>query len=983
MTLTVGSRVGAYEITGPIGVGGMGEVWCATDTNLGRQVAIKVLPDTFAHDADRLARLEREAKTLASLNHPNIAIIHGLEKGDGVRALVMEFVEGPTLADRIARGPIAFDEALPIAQQIARALEAAHEQGIIHRDLKPANIKVRADGTVKVLDFGLAKAMEPVGAMSPSHSQTATITTPAMTQAGLILGTAAYMSPEQARGKAVDKRADIWSFGCVLYELLTGRRAFGGDDISDTLAFVITKEPEWSALPGDVPAVIRKVLRRCLDKDRNRRFADITDVRLDIEDALNAAPDATAVVMSAPSAGHSSRRILALGSLAAAVLIALAFWIGQRRAPLATAAPVARFLVNVAPADRLQAAPEDRDAGEGRPSRTAMTWSQDGRSIVFSAAEGEQQQLYIRTIDRLGATPLPGTQGGAMPFVSPDGRWVGFWSSGALKKIPIDGSGPATTICETTLPYGATWGTDDTIIFSRGQAGLWRVPAAGGTAQAVIKPDRSKGELKFFSPHVLPGDRAILFTVAHTPFPTWEDDTEIVVHVLASGERKVIMRGGADARYVPSGHLLYLRKSTLMAAPFDLQQLAATGGGVALIADVMQASNTPNEASEGGAGQFSVSATGSLLYASGGMFPDPERSLAWVDRNGLAETLPLSSRPYLSPRISPDGHRFLVWTQGDRNVWVHDLSRGVTTRLTFEGRNARAIWAPDGSRITYASAIAGAENLFGRPSDGSENADRLAASESQQAPGAWTPDGKTLLFMQGDPSTGYDIWTLSLEGDRRPHPFLQTPFNEQYADLSLDGHWLAYASNQSGRVEVYVQPYPGPGARQQISVNGGTAPAWSRRWSRAFLYDRGVGWRAGGADQDDGRPSSVEANLYCGHASDALRGPLRRDGQHSRIRRRAGRPPVPDGPTKGSSRDARRGHGHRPELDRRAETEGAFEVSAHLGGGSLESRVATRASPTRGYSTIVNARLLGPVADIMQRHKVNSVMKGGKVIRRD
>jgi serine/threonine-protein kinase len=526
---------------------------------------------------------------------------------------------------------------------------------------------------------------------------------------------------------------------------------------------------------------------------------------------------------------------MTIGSLVAAGLIALTFWLGQRRAPPETSAPVARFLVGVTPADRLLAAPEDLNVGEGRPSRTAMTWSLDGRSIVFSAAEGDhQQQLYIRTIDRLGATPLPGTQGGSMPFVSPDGRWLGFWSSGALKKIPIDGSGPATTICETTLPFGASWGADDTIIFSRGRTGLWRVPAAGGTAQAVITPDAAKGELKFLLPQILPGDGAILFTVTHTPIPTWDDDTEVVAQVFATGERKVLVRGGADGRYLPSGHLLYLRKSTLMAMPFDLKQLSATGGPVALIAGVMQSVNTPNETSESAAGQFTVSATGSLLYAPGGIFPDPERLLAWVDRNGAAESLPLSSRPYLSPRISPDGRRFLVWTQGDRNVWVHDLTRGVTTRLTVEGRNARAIWTPDGSRITYASAVAGSENLFWRDSDGSGTADRLASSELQQAPGSWTPDGKTLVFMQGEPLGGYDIWTLSLEGDRGPRPLLRTAFNEHYADVSPDGRWLAYASNQSGRIEVYVQPYPGPGARQQISVEGGTAPAWSRNGRELF-----------------------------------------------------------------------------------------------------------------------------------------------------
>jgi eukaryotic-like serine/threonine-protein kinase len=832
-SLAIGTTIAHYRVLGQLGSGGMGDVYRAHDSKLNRDVAIKVLRGQWTTDEDRLVRFRREAQLLASLNHPNIGQIYGLEEFDGTCALVMELVDGPTLADQIVGHPLPLVEALQIASKIAEALETAHHQGIIHRDLKPSNIKLRDDGIVKVLDFGLAKFVETTSSTTSSGTMSPTLSLHA-TQAGLILGTAAYMPPEQARGKAVDKRADIWSFGCVLYELLTGKRAFGGDETTDTLAFVITKEPDWSALPADVPAAIRKVLRRCLEKDRNRRFADIADVRLDIEDALNAAPDATAAVIPVPSAGRSSRRVFAIGALAAVAIIALAFWLGRRTAPPPIAAPVTRFLVNVAPAERLLAAPEDREAGEGRPSRTAMTWSPDGRSIIFSAAEGERQQLYIRSLDQLKATPLPGTQGGSLPFVSPDGRWVGFWSSGALRKIPIDGSGPATMICDTTLPFGATWGTDDTIIFSRLREGLLRVPAGGGMPQAVIKPDKAKGELKLQLPQILPGGGAILFTVTHTPLPTWDDDTEVVAQVLATGERKVLVRGGADGRYMPSGHLLYLRKGTLMAVPFDLQQLAATGGAVALIADIMQSGNTPNELSESGAGQYSVSATGSLLYAAGGIFPDPERWLAWVDRNGAAEPLPLSTRPYLSPRLSPDGSRFLVWTQGDRNVWVHELSRGVTTRLTFEGRNARAIWTPDGTRITYASAGPGSENLFWRPSDGSGTADRLASSESQQAPGAWTPDGKTLLFMQGEASTGYDIWALPLEGNRKPQPFLQTPFNELYVDLSPDGHWLAYVSNQSGRAEVYVQPYPGPGARQQISVDGGTAPAWSRDGRELF-----------------------------------------------------------------------------------------------------------------------------------------------------
>ncbi|HEY7188632.1 MAG TPA: protein kinase, partial [Vicinamibacterales bacterium] len=746
--VAIGTSIAHYRVLAQLGSGGMGNVYRAHDSKLNRDVAIKVLRGSWGTDEDRLIRFRREAHLLASLNHPNIGQIYGLEEFDGTCALVMELVEGPTLADRIVATPFSVVEALQVASKIAEALETAHHHGIIHRDLKPANIKVRDDDVVKVLDFGLAKLVESTSSATSNVSVSPTISVQA-TQAGVILGTAAYMPPEQARGKAVDKRADIWSFGCVLYELLTGKRAFGGDDVGETLAFVITKDPEWSALPVEVPAPIRKVLRRCLEKDRNRRFADIADVRLDIEEALHAAPDATSAEMSMRSAGRSSNRLLAIGSVAAVILIALAFWIalwiGQRQAPRATPALVTRFLVNVAPADRLIAAPEDRDAGEGRPSRTTMTWSPDGRSIVFSAAEGERQQLYKRSVEQLVATPLAGTQGAAMPFMSPDGRWVGFWSSGALRKIPIDGSGPAAMICETTFPYGATWGADDTIVFSRGIEGLWRVPAAGGTAQAVIKPDSTKGEAKLLLPQILPGDEAILFTVIHTALPKWDDDTELVVQRLKTGERKVLVRGGADARYLRSGHLLYLQKSTLMAVPFDLQHLAATGGPVPLLANVMQAVNTPNEISESGAGQFSISATGSLLYASGGIFPDPERSLAWVDRNGSAEPLTLPSRPYSAPRISPDGRHFLFWTQGDRNVWVHDLSRGVTTRLTFEGRNARAIWTPDGAHITYTSATGGAENLFWRSSDGSGTAERLGSNVLNQSPGAWTPDGKTLL----------------------------------------------------------------------------------------------------------------------------------------------------------------------------------------------------------------------------------------------
>ena len=504
-----------------------------------------------------------------------------------------------------------------------------------------------------------------------------------------------------------------------------------------------------------------------------------------------------------------------------------------RRPPTERGSDVARVLVSIAPAEHLQALPEDPTLTEGRPSRTAMAWSLDGRSIVFSGVQGDRQQLYLRALDELTATPMAGTEGASSPFFSPDGRWVGFWSGGALKKTSIGGSGPATTICETPAVFGASWGSDETIIYSRQNFGLWSVPTAGGTPQAIIVPDTKKGELKYLLPQILPGGRTVLFTVTHTPLPTWED-TEIVAQSLASGQRTVLIRGGADARYLRSGHLLYLRRGTLMAVPFDLDRLAVTGGEVALIADVMQSANTPNEASESGAGQFSVSETGSLLYLPGGMFPDAERSLTWVDRSSQVQPLALPVRAYLSPRISPDGHRVVLWTQGDRNVWVYDLARGMLTRLTSEGRNARAIWTPDGTRVTFGSSTGGNENIFWKPADGSGPAERLATSDSLQYPAAWSPDGQTLAFVESRPETGLDIWVLPFSGDRRPSAIIQTRFSEAYADFSPDGQWLAYASNESGRNEVYVQPYPGPGPRQQVSTDGGTAPAWSRDGRELF-----------------------------------------------------------------------------------------------------------------------------------------------------
>jgi serine/threonine protein kinase len=840
MALTPGARIGVYEINALIGAGGMGEVYRAHDTKLNRDVALKILPESFTHDPDRLARFKREAQVLAALNHPHIGAIYGLDEANGYQFLVLELIHGETLADLIAKGPLPLDEALSIATQIAEALEAAHEKGIIHRDLKPANIALTKDGHVKVLDFGLAKATETASGTSVDLANSPTLTSPAMmTGMGAILGTAGYMSPEQARGRAADKRSDLWAFGCVVYELMSGKQVFRGETVTDILAAVVTGEPDWQALPPATPAKIRDLLQRCLQKDSHRRLHDAADARIEIEEALASPRPTEPTTASLPI--RTVWRWVAISGLACLIIAAIIGGAVWHLRPPSEPLPVSRSLITLPPHVQLASEPvpivglsSSLASSEGRPSRTAMVWSPDGRSIVFSAVQGDRQQLYLRALDQLAAVPIPGTEGASGPFFSPDGRWLGFGSGGVLKKIAVDGSGPATTICETPGNlFGASWGSDDTIIFSLGPEGLWRVSASGGPSQALMSPDAKKGELKYLLPRILPGNRAILFTVTHTPLPTW-NDTELVVQSLATGERKVLVTAGADGRYVRSGHLLYLHRGTLMAVPFDLQRLEVTGGAVALIADVMQAANTPNEQLDSGAGQFNVSDTGSLLYVPGGIFPDPERSLVWVDRTGALQPLSLPARAYLSPRLSPDGHRMTVWTQGDRNIWVHDLARGTLTRLTLEARNARAIWTPDGTRITYGSATAGPENLFWKPADGSGSAERLTTSDHQHTAASWSPDGQTLAFVEVRPTTGADIWVLPLAGDRRPRAIIQTRFTEAYPEFSPDGRWLAYSSDESGRPEVYVQPYPGSGPRQQVSTNGGTAPAWSRDGRELF-----------------------------------------------------------------------------------------------------------------------------------------------------
>jgi eukaryotic-like serine/threonine-protein kinase len=766
----------------------MGEVYAATDVNLARQVAIKVLPDAVA-DADRLARFDREARTLASLNHPNIALIYGIERAGGTTALVMELVEGMTLADRIADGAIAIDEALPMARQIAEALEAAHEQGIIHRDLKPANVKVRPDGRVKVLDFGLAKAIETSGAMSGAHSRSPTITTPAMTQAGVILGNAAYMSPEQARGKTVDKRADIWAFGCVLFEMLTGRRVFQQDEVSDTLALVLTKDPDWNALPANTPASLRRLLRRCLVKDRSARLPDIGSARLEIDDALTELSRPGPHDRSTASTGSRTRRSFAIAMtavlLTAAVLIAWAL----TRTPRADL-PVSRLLIGVAPAERLLTAlPFDASAGGGRPSRTSMAFAPDGRSLVFSAEHNGGVGLYLRQLDQLEATLISGTEGASNPFFSPNGESIGFYAQSALN---------------VTMP----------------------------------QPD----EISHRLPQLLPDGQTVLFTSTKATFPSW-DDTRIVVQSLATGQQKVLIEGGADARYVKTGHLIYMRRGTLMAVPFDLKRLEVTGDAVGLLANVMQAANIQPLQIDSGAGQFAVSESGALAYLSGGVFPQDRWSLVWVDRTGKTEPFNVPSGSYLAPRLSPDGKRVVFnTTTGNWDLSIYDVVRGLVTRLPMDDDQSVGVWTPDSSSVVFSSGFSGSGNLFIRSADGNGAPELLLTTTGEEHKrmsrfafaNAWTPDGASLLFW----TNRGGLWLLPRQRKSEARLLFNDPMDALQAEFSPDGRYLAYTSGEFGRSQVYVRAYPGLDHREPVAGEVSFAPVW-RKDGRELFYLEG------------------------------------------------------------------------------------------------------------------------------------------------
>jgi Tol biopolymer transport system component len=800
MALPSGARLGPYEILSPLGAGGMGEVYRATDTNLKRQVAVKVLPQVVADDPDRLARFQREAELLAALNHPNIAHIHGLERSERALALVMELVEGPTLADRLAQGAMPLEEVLPIAKQIADALEAAHEQGIIHRDLKPANIKVRADGVVKVLDFGLAKAMAPAS----SHASAATSPTISVhaTREGIILGTVAYMSPEQARGRTVDRRTDVWAFGAVLFEMLTGARAFDAEDVSATIAFVITKEPDWSALPSATPAAIRKLLRRCLEKDPKRRLRDISDARLEIDDAM-AAPAAEAVPVAAP--GASRPRAWLWPGIAGLLAVATGAAVWTRPSPVAL--PSARLAITL-------------PAGQELTSYPAIT--RDGRTIAYTARHGlDDSQLYLRDLTSFEARAVPGSGGARQPFFSPDARWVGFFAQGHVQKAEVAGGAPVR-LADAPSPMGGTWTENGTIIYSPSLgAGLLRIPAAGGAPETISTPDGGARGYAHVFPFTLPGNAYLAFSV-------WGQTQGVSVLPLApgGGDWSLVLplqtfSGGVFASTGgPEGHLFVVtRESDVKAAAFN----AARPSRVSADASVLSGVYLEEETESGP--WLAVSNTGTAVYAAAS---PSKTSLAFVDHEGKAEPLDAGQDMYREVRLSADGSRAVVRHQ--RELWIHDLRRQTRSRLAAPAgsSNLWPSWSREGTHVIFASNRGGDWDIYSQPADGSTPAERVLQRRFDQFPVSVAADG-TILFVEIHPQTARDLWTLSPDGQTT---MLRASSANESAGQWRPGReeaprWIAYSSDESGRPEVYLQSVRGSVTRFPVSSAGGVSPQWS------------------------------------------------------------------------------------------------------------------------------------------------------------
>jgi eukaryotic-like serine/threonine-protein kinase len=805
MPIAAGTTLGLYEIIAGLGAGGMGEVYRARDTKLGRNVAIKVLPEAFAFDADRVARLTREARMLASLNHPRIAALHGMEQSEGRHFLVMELVEGETLADRLARGPLPVQEALNVARQIAEALEAAHEKGVIHRDLKPANVKITPDDEVKVLDFGLAKAMESEPratsiANSPTLSRLAT-------EAGIILGTAAYMSPEQAKGFAADQRSDIFSLGVVLFEMLTGRRPFQGETAAEVLASVIVRDPELATLPHGLNPRVVDLVRRCLEKQPKRRWQAIGDVRAEIEAILAAPATISTTAAPAPPAPVWRRAIpLAAVAVLSAALTAFVIW---SRVPPRIGPAITRFSIPL---------PNDHQLLGN--SRQILALSRDGAQIAY-AANG---RVYVRAMSGQDTYPIQGIESGegvADIAFSPDGRAVVFWTRDRLLKRISVGGGAAIKLCEAEAPFGLSWDRDG-IVFGQ-PLGIMRISPDAGKPEMLVRA--TNGEI-LFGPQVLPGGENVLFTAATSPAVEAWNRAVIVVQSLKTSKRTTLVEGGADGRYVPTGHIVYAVGGTLFDVPFDLRRLEVRAGPTPIVEGVMRAT-----AAASGTAHYAFADNGSLAYIPGPAGSNSEQfDIAITDRDGKMEPLNLPDGPYEYPRVSPDGKRITFGTDNGREavVWVYDLAgRSAMQRLTIGGKNRYPIWSADGQRIAFQSDREGDAAIFWQRADRSGGAERLTkpAPGTRHVPDAWSRDGKHLLFTV-ESGGSFTLWMLTL-GDRTAAPFGNVESTARATpDFSPDGRWVAYSASEQGTAgtQVYVQPFPPSGARYQVAAKAGDFP---------------------------------------------------------------------------------------------------------------------------------------------------------------
>ena len=800
MRLAPGTRLGGYEVLGGLGAGGMGEVYRARDPVLQRDVAIKIVNPDVCHHADSMARLRREARALAALNHPHVATLHELAEFGGSCGLVMELVDGDTLAELLSRRRLSIDETLRLGAQIASALEAAHDRGLVHRDLKPANIKVTTDSSIKVLDFGLARTE----AESPDAMASTLMTSP-----GAVVGTAAYMSPEQARGANVDRRTDLWAFGCVLFEMLCGRRPFSGPSQSDVVAAVLEKEPDWSALPPQTPAALQRLIRRCLQKDVRRRLRDAGDARVELEDALE--PSAA----SGPAVLHRQARparIATAGLLVAGAAIGAAAALMWHPAPAVDRSEI-RFSMNL---------PDDERLAQSELGALAM--SPDGRSIVYVASRGNTTQLLLRRLDAATSTPLPGTVAAISPFFSPNGEWIAFFADGKLKKVPVRG-GSVVTIADAADGLGGSWNDDDTIVFaaSTGSA-LQRVSATGGSVSRASTLDVSRGEFSHRWPEFLPDGDTVLFTIGTVG--EW-DAAEIAAQSLTTGRRISILKGGTNPRYLASGHVAYAHDGAIWAAPFDANRLTLSGSPARVLEGVATSAD--------GAAQFAVSPSGTTVY-----HPDVPRSARrLVIADGRTQT-PLAAPPhaYVTVRVSPDGRRVLLGVSDEaEHVWSYDLTAGTLTQLTFEAANRLPIWSPDGQRATFSSNRNGALNLFTAPASADGPAERLTTADALQLAGSWSPDGEVLAFMEQSPTTGRDVWLMRRNGERTA--FANTTADESAPRFSPDGRWIAYVSTESGPPHVYVRAANGSTAARKLSVAGGSEPVW--RPDGAAVYFRSEG----------------------------------------------------------------------------------------------------------------------------------------------